>query len=109
VCQRALEKRYGGLWEFPGGKVEPGEDDEAAVRRELDEELAVEVRDVGPQIFTARDPGSLHLVVFREVEIDGDPIPREHSAVCWASLDAIRQLDLAPSDRQFVDALSRAG
>ena len=42
VCQRPSHKRHGGLWEFPGGKVEPGESDLAASRRELAEELGVE-------------------------------------------------------------------
>jgi len=108
VCQRAPEKRHGGLWEFPGGKVEHGEDDAAALRRELDEELAVTVRRVGPPLFAVRDPRSVYLIVFREVEIEGSPMPREHSAVRWASLDTIRQLALAPSDRRFVDALGSA-
>jgi 8-oxo-dGTP diphosphatase len=105
VCQRASEKRHGDLWEFPGGKVEPGEDDTTALQRELEEELAVTVRRVGPPLFAVRDPQSVYLIVFREVEIEGSPMPREHSAVRWASLDTIRQLALAPSDRRFVDLL----
>ena len=47
VCQRPAHKRHGGLWEFPGGKVEAGESDAAAARRELREELGVEVTAVG--------------------------------------------------------------
>jgi mutator protein MutT len=105
VCQRPFEKRHGGLWEFPGGKVEAGEDDIAALQRELKEELAVTVRRVGHPLFAIRDPESVYFIVFREVQIEGSPTPHEHSAVRWASLEVIRQLALAPSDRRFVDHL----
>jgi 8-oxo-dGTP diphosphatase len=104
ICQRPVGKRHGGLWEFPGGKVEPGEDDISSIRRELKEELHVSVRTVGPPLFSVQDMGSLFLIVFRRVEIEGDPQPTEHSAVRWATLDTIRTLPLAPSDRLFIDA-----
>ena len=58
VCQRAQEKRHGGLWEFPGGKVEAGESDFEAARRELHEKLDVTVTEVGPVEFSAKDPAS---------------------------------------------------
>lgn len=50
VCKRPAHKRHGGLWEFPGGKVEPEESDFKAVERELEEELGVRVREVGPVV-----------------------------------------------------------
>jgi mutator protein MutT len=58
VCQRPHEKRHGRLWEFPGGKCEPGESDADAARGELREELGVEVTEVGDEQFAIADPGS---------------------------------------------------
>jgi 8-oxo-dGTP diphosphatase len=109
VCQRATEKRYGGLWEFPGGKVEPGEDDAAALRRELAEELAVTVRRIGQPLLVVHDPGSMYVIIFTEVEIEGIPIPCEHVELRWASLVEIQGLPLAPSDRLFVKMLTSVG
>jgi 8-oxo-dGTP diphosphatase len=106
ICQRPIGKRHGGLWEFPGGKVESGEDDISSISRELSEELAVSVRRVGRPLFSVRDAGSPFLIVFREVDIEGDPHPVEHSAVRWETLETIRTLPLAPSDRLFIDAVS---
>lgn len=108
VCQRPGNKRHGGLWEFPGGKLEPGESAEAAVRRELMEELGVVVRFCGPQLFVIRDPGSEFAIEFHPVEFDGEPECLEHDAVQWADLPALGALDLAPSDQHFVAFLQGA-
>jgi 8-oxo-dGTP diphosphatase len=105
VCQRPPAKRHGSLWEFPGGKLEEGESLFAAAVRELHEELGVTVRAVGEAIFAAQDPGSPFRIQFVPTEIDGTPQCLEHSALRWASLEAIDQLELAPSDRGFVDYL----
>src|SRR5437867_489759 len=103
VCRRPLNKRYGGLWEFPGGKCEPGETDESAARRELTEELGVEVLDVGKAQFVVKDPDSGYTIVFRTVHIGGEPECREHLAVRWTARADLLRLDLAPSDRRFVN------
>src|ERR1051325_2797623 len=73
VCRRSLEKRYAGLWEFPGGKCEPGESMGIAVRRELREELGVKVVAVGKEEFTIRDPNSPFIIAFAPVSISGEP------------------------------------
>ena len=102
VCQRPLEKRHGGLWEFPGGKCEPGESDADAARRELHEELGVDVIEVGDEEFTVADPGSPFLIVFARVRINGEPTCHEHIALTWGMPSALLRLPLAPSDLRYV-------
>jgi 8-oxo-dGTP diphosphatase len=105
VCQRPLAKRHGGLWEFPGGKREEGEDYLATARRELREELGVHVTAVDGPLFSAQDPGSPFLIEFIPTLIDGHPACLEHSALQWADKAELPLLELAPSDRQFVEFL----
>ena len=107
VCQRAPEKRHGGLWEFPGGKCEPGESLADAARRELSEELGVEVVSVGVEVLALRDPNSPYMITFVPVEIKGEPACREHVALRWISLAEVSQLRLAPTDRKFVETRLR--
>lgn len=102
ICQRPAHKRHGGLWEFPGGKCEPGEDDATAITRELAEELGVRVRTVGTELFSASDTGSPFLIVFLPVEIDGEPKCLDHAAIRWLSIAEMIDLPLAPSDAKFV-------
>jgi mutator protein MutT len=102
VCQRPSHKRHGGLWEFPGGKVERGENDFEAVARELAEELGVRVRRVGRAAFSCADPGSDFVIEFLPVEIEGEPVCLEHEALAWAGDGELLSLALAPSDRRFV-------
>lgn len=104
VCQRPSHKRYGGLWEFPGGKCEPGESLADAARRELREELGVEVVSVGEQELALRDPKSPYLIIFAPVEILGEPSCREHADLRWVSLPEGSTLPLAPTDRKYVEA-----
>ena len=102
VCRRPAHKRHGGLWEFPGGKLEPGETILDAAHRELAEELDVVVRSVGDVEFSISDPGSHFVIEFHPVEIEGEPACLEHSALDWLTPDELLDLPLAPSDRQYV-------
>jgi mutator protein MutT len=102
VCQRPHTKRHGGLWEFPGGKCEPGESDFAAARRELREELGVHLAGMGAQDFEVQDPDSLFLIAFIPMRIVGEPTCREHLALRWGRLKDLAGLPLAPSDLQYV-------
>jgi len=101
VCQRPAHKRHGGLWEFPGGKLEAGESTFDGARRELAEELGVVVRSVDELEFSSQDPGSEFVIEFHPVEIDGDPKCREHPALAWVTPEELLTLPLAPSDRAF--------
>jgi len=103
VCQRPLHKRHGGLWEFPGGKCEPGESLHETVKRELREELNVEVIAVGREEFSIHDLGSPFLIIFAPVQFQGEPVCREHIKLRWAGLSELAQMPLAPSDRCYLE------
>ncbi len=100
--RRPDHKRHGGLWEFPGGKMDEGETEIDAVTRELLEEFGVETMSVGKVVYECRDPGSAFLVRFFDVDIRGKLKPSEHTEVRWfepATLPAVR---LAPCGARFV-------
>jgi mutator protein MutT len=105
VGKRPAHKRRGGLWEFPGGKLESGETHLLAARRELAEELGVQVLSVAAPLFSVADPGSEFLIEFVPTTIRGEPRRLEHSELKWASLDQLPTLALAPSDRMFAQFL----
>ena len=105
VCQRPAHKRHGTLFEFPGGKVEPGESDAHAAARELDEELGVTVTAVSTELFAITDPDSAFHIAFLPVEMIGEPQCLEHTAHFWGTLRELAALSLAPSDRRFVEFL----
>ena len=108
LALRPAHKRHGGLWEFPGGKLEPGEGWKEAAERELREELGVKVTTVGEPIYRRKDPESPFEIVFVEVEVEVEvePRPLEHDDLRWVTLPAAATLPLAPADRAFVDWLS---
>ncbi len=106
LARRPLRKRHGGLWEFPGGKVAEGEGETAALARELQEELGVRLlrsREVEAAI---RDPGSPFEIRFRSAEIEGTPRALEHVELRWVTRTEALALELAPSDRRFLESLN---
>jgi 8-oxo-dGTP diphosphatase len=103
---------YDGCWEFPGGKVERGEDDLAALVREIREELGV---DVVPQAFVGEvvldgvvgsgEPGVSTLRVWWARIASGEPQAREHAALRWVRGDELDALDWIPADRPLIPAV----
>jgi 8-oxo-dGTP diphosphatase len=106
AAQRSRPEQYAGLWEFPGGKVEPGETPEAALARECREELGVEIK-VGDLVGEVDIPIG-RLAVYRALLVTGTPTAREHSELRWLGPDQLDEVPWIDADRPLVDRL-RAG
>jgi 8-oxo-dGTP diphosphatase len=104
--QRPAEKRHGGLWEFPGGKVHEGESMLEAVKRELAEEMGLDVVSLGPVRLTVGDPGAAFVIDFVEAVAVGDAEAREHTRVAWFTPDEMADMPLAPADRLFMNRIA---
>ncbi len=100
--RRPDHKRHGGLWEFPGGKIDNGETEFDALTRELLEEFGVETISVGNVVYECPDRGSPFLVRFFDVGIRGKLDPTEHTEIGWFEPESLATLGLAPCDARFV-------
>lgn len=102
LAQRPEGKSLAGLWEFPGGKVEPGETPEAALIRELHEELGITTRqdDLVPLTFASFGYESFHLLMplFACRAWEGTPAPREGQRLEWADPEALTTYPMPPAD-----------
>ena len=109
IAQRNLESTLGGLWEFPGGKQEPGESLKSCLRRELLEELGIEVS-VGA-LLTVVEHAYAHLRitlhVFHCQLVSGQPQARDCAAWRWVTLDEVDRFAFAAADQQVTAALRR--
>ena len=105
ICQRRPEAHNGLKWEFPGGKVEPGESPEQALARELREELDVDA-EVGRvlDVVYHRYPDRDVLLLFYACAIpSGEPRAVDCNAIAWVAPEALPGYDFAGADRAFVD------
>jgi 8-oxo-dGTP diphosphatase len=107
LTQRPPGKHLAGLWEFPGGKCEPGESAVAALRRELGEELGIEIGAAEKLIAVPWHyvEKSIYLDVYNVLTYTGVPHGREGQAVCWVSPDELAAIEMPPADRSVVTAL----
>ena len=107
LAQRPSGKHAAGLWEFPGGKVEPGESAHAALGRELREELGVDIGAIEPLIGVPWDfsEKSIFLDVYRVREFSGMAHGREGQALAWHRIDELAHVAMPPPDRPVVGAL----
>lgn len=109
VQQRPAGRAMAGLWEFPGGKVEPGETPEAALIRELAEELGIDVEAacLAPACFASEPLDSRHLLLLLYVcrKWSGTPVPRHASALQWLRPAQMFALDMPPADRPLLGLL----
>ncbi len=103
----ALRPGPDGGWEFPGGKVEPGETDEQAAVRELREELALEIKP-GASLGPAQPIGERYLLrVYAADLLSGEPVLHEHSAIRWVGPAELAGLNWLPADRPFLNELRK--
>ena len=109
IAQRPAGKSMAGLWEFPGGKVEAGETPEAALVRELREELGIEVclECLAPFTFASHAYESFHLLMplFLCAKWDGEVTPREGQAIKWVRASALRDYPMPPADLPLIPYL----
>lgn len=108
IARRRPEDRFGGVWEFPGGKVEAGESPSDGLRREIREELDLEVA-IGPALGTypfASEALSLVLIAFRAVIVGGAVRLHDHSEIAWVLPSELAAYDFALPDRPLVRRLA---
>lgn len=109
LAQRPEGKSMAGLWEFPGGKVEPGETPEAALIRELHEELGIDTRAscLAPLAFASHSYDDFHLLMplFACRRWEGTVIPREGQKLAWARANELKTYPMPPADEPLIPIL----
>lgn len=109
IQQRPPGKPMAGLWEFPGGKIDPGETPEAALIRELDEELGISVEQacLAPAAFASEALGDRHLLLLLYAcrKWQGTPEPRHATALRWVRPHELYGIDMPPADRPLIGLL----
>lgn len=107
ICQRPAHKARALLWEFVGGKVEPGETKEQALIRECQEELAItlSVGDVFMDVVHEYSDITVHLTLFNAAIAEGVPQKLEHNDINWITPAEIQHYDFCPADEEILKRL----
>ncbi|MEW6644535.1 MAG: 8-oxo-dGTP diphosphatase MutT [Pseudomonadota bacterium] len=110
IAQRPEGKTLAGLWEFPGGKLDPGERPEQALIRELHEELGITVREacLAPLTFASHGYDDFHLLMPLYIcrRWDGTPAAREGQALAWVRANKLRDYPMPPADLPLIPHLT---
>jgi 8-oxo-dGTP diphosphatase len=107
ICQRPAHKARALLWEFVGGKVEPGETKEQALIRECQEELAItlSVGDVFMDVIHEYPDITVHLTLFSSTIAEGIPQTLEHNDIRWITTNEIVEYNFCPADTEILERL----
>lgn len=106
LAKRAKHKHQGGLWEFPGGKIEPQETPLAALKRELKEELAIEVTKAGPLFQTTHQypEYEVHLDIWEVTGFEGEACGAEGQPICWVQPKQLLNYEFPAANKAIVTA-----
>jgi len=106
-AQRGQDQNLAGLWEFPGGKIEPGESPTAALEREIAEELdcTIEVGDLITTTTHEYEFGVINLTTFYCQLISGKPATSEHASIRWLRPEELLAIEWAPADVPAVQCI----
>lgn len=110
VCLRPDDKHQGGKWEFPGGKVDEGETVGEALKRELDEEVGIQVTETAPLTVITHDYGDKKVVldVHTVTAFTGEPYGREGQKGRWCAIDKLHPADFPAANVDIIDAIHTA-
>ena len=110
ISQRPQHKSMGGLWEFPGGKIETSETPENAIIRELKEELDIDVSEscLAPLTFASHCYDNFHLVMFLYIcrVWNGIPVPKEKQKIKWVAPSKLNEYPMPPADKPLIPLLN---
>ena len=109
LAERPEGKIFAGYWEFPGGKIETGETPEAALVRELDEELGVDTKDscLAPLGFVSHPYDTYHMVLLLYVcrKWSGRPQPKEGGQLKWVAPARLRDFEMPPANKELISVI----